>query len=151
MREIKEKVQTLLIPLLEEHQAYLVDVVVRNERGGKLIQVFVDTDKGVTIDECAIMSRELAGEMDRLNILETAYRLEVSSPGIDKPLTLLRQYQKNIGRTFRVAYLRAGTQTTVEGTLVSVGGDVLTFRPDKGESLTLRFSEITESKEKLPW
>ena len=151
MPEISEKLKSLLAPVLEQRQAFLIDVVVRNERGGKLVQVFVDTDIGVTIEQCSEISRELAGEIERKNVIETSYRLEVSSPGIDKPLRLLRQYRKNIGRRFNVTFEKAGTKATIVGPLSSIVDDVLTFAPDKGEPVTIRFSEIVESKEELPW
>ena len=151
MPEIKEKIKSLLAPVLSRHQAFLVDVVVRNERGGKLVQVFVDTDIGVRIEQCSEISRELAAEIESDNVIETSYRLEVSSPGIDKPLTLLRQYHKNVGRRFKVTFEKAGTRATIVALLSSVVEDVLTFAPDKGEPVTLRFPEIIESKEELPW
>jgi len=151
MPEIKEEITSLLTPLLDQHQAFLIDVVVRNERGGKLVQVFLDTDIGVTIEQCAEISRELAEEMDRKSVIETSYRLDVSSPGIDKPLRLLRQYNKNIGRRFKVTYEKAGAKATIIGTLSKIEADLLTFAPDKGEPVTIRFSEIVESKEELPW
>jgi ribosome maturation factor RimP len=151
MLEIKEKIKSLLGPILEQQQAFLIDVVIRNERGGKLVQVFLDTDKGVTIDQCSEISRSLGSEIERENVIETSYRLEVSSPGIDKPLKLLRQYHKNIGRRFKVTFERTGSKTTIVGSLTSLVDDTLTFTPDKGEPLSLRFSEIVESKEELPW
>jgi len=151
MPEIKEKIRPLLAPILDQQQAYLIDVVVRNERGGKLVQVLLDTDIGVTIDQCAEISRELAREIDRGNLIETSYRLEVSSPGIDKPLKLLRQYHKNIGRRFKVTFEKAGATEIIVALLSSVVDDKLTFTPAKGDAVTLRFSEIVESKEELPW
>jgi len=151
MQEIKEKIKSLLTPVLDQHQAFLIDITVRNERGGKLLQVFLDTDIGVTIDQCAEISRSLASEIERENVIETSYRLEVSSPGIDKPLTLLRQYRKNVGRRFKVTFERAGSKSTIVGPLSSIQDDLLTFAPDKGEVVSLRFSEIIESKEELPW
>lgn len=151
MQEIKEKLKSLLTSILDQHQVYLIDVVVRNERGGKLVQVFVDTDVGITIEQCAEVSRELADHIDREKAIETSYRLEVSSPGIDKPVKLLRQYHKNIGRRFKVIFENAGIRASIVGALSSVDGDVLTFAPDKGEPVTVRFPEIIESKEELPW
>ncbi|MCX6143788.1 MAG: hypothetical protein NTZ35_11265 [Ignavibacteriales bacterium] len=151
MQEIKEKIKSLLAPVLDQYQAFLIDIAVRNERGGKLLQVFLDTDIGVTIDQCAEISRTLASEIERENAIETSYRLEVSSPGIDKPLTLLRQYRKNVGRRFKVTFERAGSKSTIVGPLSSIDNDLLTFAPDQGEPVSLRFSEIIESKEELPW
>jgi len=151
MTEILEKMRVLLSPILEHHGVFLVDTSVQNERGGKLLQVFVDTDKGITIEECAIISRELAQELDRANVFQGAYRLEVSSPGIDKPLRMLRQYRKNIGRRFVVRYQSAETPSTLVGKLQSVEGEKLTFETEKGENIALEFTKIIESKEELPW
>lgn len=151
MTEILEKMSFLLSPILEQHAAFLVDMSIRNERGGKLFQAFVDTDKGITIEECAIISRELAQELDRGNLIQGAYRLEVSSPGIDKPLRMLRQYRKNVGRSFKVLYQSAETRTTIIGKLQSVEDERLTFETEKGETIALDFTKIIESKEELPW
>lgn len=151
MPKINEKIKSLLTPVLDQHQAYLIDVAIRNERGGKLVQVFVDTDAGVTIDQCAQISRELASEIEKENVIETSYRLEVSSPGIDKPLRFLRQYQKNVGRRIKVTFHRADAKSTVVGVLTGIVDDQLTFQPEKGEPVTVRFLEIIESKVGLPW
>lgn len=151
MIEIREKLQGLLAPILEQHHAFLIDASVRNERDGKLVQVFVDTDRGITIEQCAQISRELARVIDREGVIQTSYRLEVSSPGIDKPLRMLRQYQKNIGRRFKVIYQQLDTKTTLVGTLDSVANDTMTFQTDSGDRVALEFSMIIESKEELPW
>ena len=151
MTEILEKMRVLLSPILEEHEAFLADLLIRSERGGKLIQVFVDTDKGITIEECASVSRLFAHELDRGDLIQGSYRLEVSSPGIDKPLRMLRQYHKNIGRRFKVLYQSVESPVTIVGTLLSVGEDTLTFETEAGSATTLEFTKIIESKEELPW
>ncbi len=151
MHEIQQNIEGLVGPVLKRQEAFMVDLQVRNERGGKLIQVFVDTDRGITIEQCAEISRDLSREFDAQRIFEGNIQLEVSSPGIDRPLRLLRQYHKNIGRRFTVKYASNGEQKTISAMLVSVVDDQLTFQPKEGESLMLSFSQIIESKEELPW
>ncbi len=151
MLEIKRKIEGLLGPVLVSCGAFLVDVQVRNERGGKLVQLFVDTDRGITIEQCSEISRELLREFDEQRFLEGNYRLEVSSPGIDRPLKLLRQYTKNIGRRFRVKYSSQGEQKTASVQLLSVVDEVLTFQAENGEALMIPFPQIVESIEELPW
>jgi ribosome maturation factor RimP len=151
MAEIKEKVQNLLQPILERSGAFLIDVAVRNERGGKLVQAFIDTDNGITIEECARISRELAQDLDRESAIESAYRLEVSSPGLDKPLHLLRQYRKNIGRRFKILHRREDLPSPLVGTLESLDGDQLIFRVSADQAVTIDFNTIIESREELPW
>ena len=151
IEEIKEKIKDLTIPLLERHGAFFVDSWIRYERGGRVVQVFVDTDRGITIDECAEISRDLSRELDLFQLLSSPYHLEVSSPGTDKPLKLLRQYHKNIGRRFRVKYAGETESKTISATLVSVVDDQLTFQLEEGESVFVAFDRIIESKEQLPW
>lgn len=151
MHEIKQKIEGFVEPVLQRHEAFMVDLQVRNERGGKLIQVFIDTDQGITIEQCTDISRDLTREFDVQRLFEGNYHLEVSSPGIDRPLRLLRQYKKNIGRRFKVKYASNGEQKTITVTLVSVVDDQITFQLENGEMLTLSFGQIIESKEELPW
>lgn len=149
--EIKQKIEGLLEQVLRERVAFFVDLQVRNEHGGKMVQVFVDTDKGITIEQCAEISRDLIREFDAQRLFEGNYRIEVSSPGIDKPIKLLRQYTKNIGRRFTIQYASNGEQKIATLELLSVANDVLTFQTEKGETLALPFQQIVESKEVLPW
>ena len=151
MPEIVEKLGVLLAPILEAHDAFQVELALRGERGGKIVQAFVDTDKGITIEECALISREFGQEIDREELIQGAYRLEISSPGIDKPIRLLRQYKKNIGRTYKVVHASADARATLVGKLINVEGDLLTFELDGGSATTLAFGNIIESKEELPW
>lgn len=151
MLENRRKVEELAEPVLEKHDAFLVDVQVRNERGGKMVQLFIDTDRGITIEQCADISRDLSRVFDDERLFDGNYQLEVSSPGIDRPLRFLRQYHKNIGRRFRVKFAGESEPKFITATLVSVVDNQLTFQPEKGEAITLAFERILESKEELPW
>ncbi|MBI3578953.1 MAG: ribosome maturation factor RimP [Ignavibacteriales bacterium] len=151
MSEIKEKITNLAQGVLEGKEIFLVDITIRGERGSKVAQVYVDTDKGITIEECAQISRELGTVIDEMRVFQGAYHLEVSSPGIDKPLRLLRQYPKNIGRPFKVTYREHEASNSFIGKLTAIAEDRLTFTPTKGEPKTIAFSQIIESKEELPW
>jgi ribosome maturation factor RimP len=151
-KEITEITEELALPILDKEGAFLVEVRVRVERGATVIQVFVDTDSGITIDQCATISRSLKSMLDTHGTLATVvYQLEVSSPGLDQPLKLLRQYQKNVGRRFHVRFSTGHEPGSMTATLVAVQGDQVTFRPEAGEEISLPFNQILESKEELPW
>lgn len=149
--ETRQKIEEILQPIVEARSVFLVDVQVRNERGGKLVQAFVDTDEGITIELCADIGRELGRMLSLHQFFQGSFHLEVSSPGLDKPLRLLRQYRKNIGRKFKVRYRSNEEVAAFTGTLAALNGDQLTFNPDSGEPVTISFSQIVESKEELPW
>src|ERR1700744_6674434 len=98
MMKVEKRVAELVeekIAEIERPDLFLVDVKLHSN--GKLI-ILVDGDSGIGIAECAQISRYVGFRLEEENAIETAYNLEVSSPGVDTPLTQLRQYTKNIGR-----------------------------------------------------
>src|SRR5580700_11055826 len=85
--------------IAEKPNLFIVDIKMHSN--GKLI-ILVDGDSGVGIDDCASISRHVGFRLEEENVIETAYNLEVSSPGIDTPLTTIRQYLKNIERNLSI-------------------------------------------------
>ncbi|MFC5411019.1 ribosome maturation factor RimP [Larkinella bovis] len=101
--DVKAKVNELLQPYLNEGQYFVVDIQVSPSRTRAKITVLLDSDTGITIDECAVISRKLGNQLEELEVFDgQAFTLEVSSPGIDEPLVLKRQYFKNVGRQIEV-------------------------------------------------
>ena len=119
---MKEKIAKKTEFLLENDSFFLVDVVITGGSNHQKVKVLLDGDDGITIDDCAKLSRSLSAWMDEENLFSDKYTLEVSSPGIDQPLQLRRQYIKNIGRKVK-ANLSDGTQ--VEGILKAVKDDFI--------------------------
>lgn len=102
---------------LPDDSHFLVGVLISEKSGKKVLNVLIDGDNGVNIKTCATVSRSISEEIEASEIIEDAYILEVSSPGVDYPLSGKRQYQKNIGRTLKV-FLSEGSE--VEGVLLEV-------------------------------
>ncbi len=126
------RIHQMLTPLLNDGQVYVVDTQIAGRQGGYLkVTILLDTDTGITIEECADISRELGNEMEAAGMFNDApFTLEVSSPGVDQPLTQRREFLKNVGRTL-VVTLTDGKQ--VRGILESVGAAelVLNIIPEK--------------------
>lgn len=85
--------------IADKPDLFLVDVKMHSN--GRLI-VLLDGDNGIGIDDCVAVSRHVGFHLEEENVIETAYNLEVSSPGIDFPLSSPRQYAKNVGRTLGI-------------------------------------------------
>lgn len=96
---VKQKIEEWLKPLLEEKDFFLVDV---RFSSGRKIEVYADSDTGIQIDDCALISRFLESHLDGSGIVPENYILEVSSPGMSNPLKVPRQYKKRIGRLLEV-------------------------------------------------
>jgi ribosome maturation factor RimP len=97
--DLKEKIQDLAEKSLTNPTHFLVEVLVSKHKPWKFT-VIVDGDQGITIDDCAVVSRTLNELLE--SEISDPYTLEVSTPGLDHPLKLKRQYQKNVGRGMKV-------------------------------------------------
>jgi ribosome maturation factor RimP len=139
----KQKIEELLQSEIEGQGAQLIEFSVRGERTGKVVEVFVDTDEGVTADKCAEISRKISPILDGLDEFQGKYNLVVSSPGIDKPLKFYKQYERNVGRNISV---RLKTEASkVEGELSEVHPESIVVKTNSGKSQEISFSDVSEA------
>jgi len=111
----------------------------------------VDTDAGITIDQCTELSRIIGEALDRQNVVQDSYVLEVSSPDLTKPLKLIRQYRKNVGRQFRLRVRKNGEVIGIKAKLEGWDKEILTFSTNSEGTFKIAFNEIMEAIEELPW
>ena len=144
-RFVVQEVTGLLEPILEEMGFELVDVVFLSKQGRWVLQLFIDTEGGVTIDDCARVSGEIGDLIDVRDILEHEYVLEVSSPGIDRPLKKQKDFYRACGRKVKIRTKEPvkGRQNFT-GTLQSVKGNVITLDAD-GMIITLTVEELEKA------
>ncbi len=146
--DLKAQLMTWTEASLENPSLFLVDVILSSRHLSK-ITVVVDGDQGVNIDECTRISRALSARLDELNLEAEHYVLEVTTPGLDQPLRLNRQYRKNIGRGVKVHLKDKRIET---GTLIEAGEDQVVIRQEWKEGkvmqekyVTLPFAEIEKT------
>lgn len=96
---LKTNIEHWLLPMLTENNFFLVDIKINM---GKKVEVYVDSDEGIHIDDCANISRFLEKHLDGSGLVPENYILEVSSPGMSNPLKVPRQYKKRLGRILEV-------------------------------------------------
>lgn len=150
MNEPRRVIQDLAEKHLPDESHFLVEVKMEDKAGKTRVLILVDADQGVTIEACARLSRAISEELESQDILGEAYILEVSSPGLDYPLSSSRQYQKNVGRELKV-FQNSGTETI--GKLLSVEPNeikLLVKKKEKGkkaieEEMIVPFGEIKKS------
>ncbi len=95
----------------------LVDVEIFRAGRRRVVRIYIGKREGISVDDCANMSRDLSALLDAEGFLENeAYMLEVSSPGLDRPFKTVRDYRRNLGRQVRVA-----TKEPVAGKSLHVG------------------------------
>lgn len=95
---VVESIKTLSENLLSDNDIELVDIEYRGEGRGRLLRIYIDKEKGVTVDDCADFSRELSVILDVNDVIPGKYTLEVSSPGLRRPLKNIEDYKKFKGK-----------------------------------------------------
>jgi ribosome maturation factor RimP len=124
---LKEKITELLVPLLKNDSFFIVDIQLSPSKVRQKVVILVDSDAGISIDECAAISRQLGNILEEQEIIADAFTLEVSSPGVDFPLAMPRQFLKNVGRKLRVV-MKDGTEKV--GMLMASTNDGISLLPD---------------------
>ncbi|MCZ7609418.1 MAG: hypothetical protein M5U17_04570 [Ignavibacterium sp.] len=145
MDKIKENIVKISNDLAEKLGYFVIDVIIRGDDRKRILEVFVDAEKNVSADDLAEMSRELNEIIESENLIKESYRLEVSSPGVDRPLKFLKQYPKHLNRNFEVVYKTADSEAKFTGKLTSVERDELTFQT-KDKNILIKFNQIIEAK-----
>ena len=102
-----ENIREIAEQIAEQNNLFLVDFIVRGSEFSRVIEVFIDGEINVSADECALDSREICKHIDEKELLKT-YRLDVSSPGVDRPLIYLQQFSKHMNRLFEIEFSAKG-------------------------------------------
>ena len=142
---IKENIVRISNEIAEKLNFFVIDITFRGDNRKKIIEVFVDAEKNIDADNLAEISREINSIIEEQDIIQQAYRLDVSTPGVDRPLKFLKQFPKHINRNFEVTYKTGDEIRTITGKLLSVEREELTFLSDKKEIL-IEFKNITTAK-----
>src|SRR5712675_103177 len=144
--DLREKIKELAEKSLVNPAHFLVEVVVSKHKPWKFT-VIVDGDQGITIDDCAAVSRALNESLE-IEISDP-YTLEVSTPGLDHPLKLKRQYKKNIGRGLKVV---KKDKSIVNGVLKETDEEKISIETETGQgkktelkNIEIPFTEIEKA------
>lgn len=126
--EIEARTEQLVQPFIDENHFELVDVEYVKEGANWYLRVYADKEGGINIDDCVLLSRALEAKLDEEDFISEAYILEVSSPGLGRPLKKKKDFDRNIGKDVEIKLYRAiEKQKEWEGTLVSYTDDSVTI------------------------
>jgi ribosome maturation factor RimP len=144
------EIEGVVQPVLHDHGLTLVDLEWRPRRPRGVLRLFVDKPGGVGIDDCQRVSREVGDVLDASALIEEAYDLEVSSPGLDRQLRTDREFRWAVGKRVR-CWLAGGEE--VRGRLLGIDGGLLVLAQDDGEQVKLDKASITKARldADVPW
>lgn len=103
----EQNTEALLLPLMEEYRFELVDVEYVKEGGNWYLRAYIDKPGGITVDDCEVVSRRLSDLLDEKDFIDDAYILEVSSPGLGRPLKKDKDFARSIGEEVEIRTFRA--------------------------------------------
>ena len=143
---MRERLLGLLEPAVEALGYELVELEFHGQGGGSLLRLYIDKTAGVTVDDCEQVSRQVSAVLDVEDPLPGAYTLEVSSPGLDRPLRKQADYARFAGRQAKLELLlpRAGRRRYT-GTLKGLESDEVLIEVD-GEMQRLPLAEIAKAR-----
>jgi len=144
---VEEKVQAFAETLLPSMGLELVEVQFRLEGHGWVLRLFIDGKEGITVDHCSQVSREVGDFLDVENLIAHAYHLEVSSPGLERPLRSMKDFQTYLGRKAKLKL-----REDVEGQRVLIGdirqaeGETVELVLEDGEKCQVSFEQIRKAR-----
>ncbi len=138
---------TALIQMTVEPMGYeLVGVEYLHPGKGLLLRIYIDGENGITLDDCAAVSHQISGVLDVEEPIQGPYTLEVSSPGLDRPLFTLEHYQRFVGKRAKVKLReKLGGRRRFEGVLQGVSDGHLLLEGE-GERFRLPLDQIESAR-----
>ena len=149
--DLPGRLVALAEPVAAEQGIDLVDVEVKGPRNRRVVRLVADAEGGLDIDRIAELSRAVGDAID--DVVPGTYTLEVTSPGTDRPLRRLRDFQRNVGRDVRIQRTQAAAADApgeVTGTVRSASDDVVVLEV-QGDEVVVPIADVDHGKVQLPW
>ncbi len=145
MNTLEENIKEIAAEIVENNNFFIVDLIVHGKSGSRSIEIYIDGEQNVSADDCARISLEINPKLEDLPDIGSNYYLEVSSPGVDRPLKFLKQFPKQINRKFEISYNSGGETKKITGKLIGIEGENLIFSSG-GRDTIINFNNIIKAK-----
>ncbi|MDO4313419.1 MAG: ribosome maturation factor RimP [Eubacteriales bacterium] len=140
----EQKTEAILIPIIEKHGFDLWDVEYVKEGGTWYLRAYIDKPGGIHVDDCEVVSRELSDILDEKDFIDEAYILEVSSPGLGRPLKKEKDFQKSLGKEIEIrTYRMIDRKKEFRGILREFDKNTVTIEMDDAQTKTFDKSETS--------
>ena len=143
---VDKRVEEVALPVLDEMGLELVGVQYRREQRGWVLRLIIDKQDGVSLDDCAAVSREISQLLDIEDFVDQAYNLEVSSPGLNRPLKSMADFQRFTGRKAKIKTIEpiAGEHVFI-GRIKKTEGETIILEGGRRE-VAMPFSQVARAR-----
>lgn len=140
---VEEKATELIMPFIEENGFELVDLEYVKEGSSKYLRAYIDKPGGITVEDCAAVSRPFSDKLDEVDFIDEAYILEVSSPGLGRPFKKDKDFERNISEEVEVKlYRQIDHSKDFVGLLKAFDKDTVTLELESGEEKVIERANI---------
>jgi ribosome maturation factor RimP len=144
-------IQAFVEPILAERSLELVELTCHPQGRQQLVQLLVDRVGGVTLQQCAQVNQLIGAALEAANLIEGSYTVEVSSPGLDRPLVTKRDFERALGEDLRVGTAQPdGRVRELDGMLLAVQHEAIVLKTPSA-NVTIPFGEIRGAKKAIRW
>lgn len=142
-KDYESRTEALVMPIVEEKGFELVDVEWVKEGANWYLRAYIDKENGITVDDCEVVSRKLSDLLDEEDFISENYILEVSSPGLDRPLKKEKDFARSIGKDVEVKLFKAiNKEKEFTGVLTAYDEDTVTIEMEDESEMQFKRSEI---------
>jgi ribosome maturation factor RimP len=149
--DVMQRVEDLVRPLTSSLGFELVELEYKREGRHMVLRLYIDKEGGITLDDCAAVSKEVSAVLDVEDIVPDRYTLEVSSPGLNRPLKSRADYDRHIGRLVKIKTLEliaddAGNRRkTFLGELLGLDGDLIRVKLREGQTAAIPLGDVAKA------
>ena len=141
--DIERRTEELLVPIVAARQFELVDVEFVKEGGTRYLRAYIDKEGGIAVDDCEVVSRALSDLLDQEDYIADSYILEVSSPGLGRPLKKEKDFVRSMGKEVEIRLYRPRDhKKEFCGILSGYDDGTVSIETEEGEALTFEKGEI---------
>jgi ribosome maturation factor RimP len=140
-----DEITELIRPVLEQMNIELVEAQLHGSGNRTMLRIYVDEPGGISLKRCATVSRQISDILDRKDPIKSRYILQVSSPGLDRPIKTIDDFKRNVGQKVHIEYMEKEKHVQSDARIIKIQDDRIEFEID-GRTVILSMNEIVTVK-----
>ena len=150
--DVDDQIWALTQEVVSDLGYELVDIELTGNRSRQVIRVYIEKPEGILLADCVAVSRKLGERLDDEDVIENSYRLEISSPGIERPLRKIQDYERYVGHQVRIRLKgRLKGKRKIAGKLDEVEDNIVRIISQHGEKVSFSLADIAKANLDVDW